>query len=65
MKEELSASTESWFIEQFEKIGELAAQRFDTLKEVEDIVCDINNILVDIDNKVVWIETGGVDPDDY
>lgn len=65
MKEELSASTESWFIEQFEKIGELAAQRFDTLEEVEDIVCDINNILVDIDNKVVWIETGGVDPDDY
>ena len=65
MKEELSASTESWFIEQFEKIGELAAQRFDTLEEVENIVCDINNILVDIDNKVVWIETGGVDPDDY
>lgn len=65
MKEELSASTESWFIEQFEKIGELAAQRFDTLEEVEDIVCNINNILVDIDNKVVWIETGGVDPDDY
>lgn len=65
MKEELSASTESWFIKQFEKIGELAAQRFDTLEEVEDIVCDINNILVDIDNKVVWIETGGVDPDDY
>lgn len=65
MKEELSASTESWFIEQFEKIGELAAQRFDTLEEVENIVCDINNILVNIDNKVVWIETGGVDPDDY